>query len=61
MDYWNGVDNLYGRTEEEPVLGIFFSVDIGMAFGLDKCAVLVLKQGTKVRCEGIVFLDGHYR
>ena len=55
------MDNLYGRTEEEQFLGIFFSVDIGMAVGLEKCAVLVLKQGTKVRCKGILFLDGHYR
>jgi hypothetical protein len=29
-----------------------------MEFGLDKCAVLVLKQGVKVRCEGIVLPDG---
>ena len=29
-----------------------------MEFGLDKCAVLVLKQGIKVRCEGIVLPDG---
>ena len=35
-----------------------FSRDIGMEFGLDKCAVLVLKQGIKVRCEGIVLPDG---
>ena len=29
-----------------------------MEFGLDKCAVLVLKQEIKVRCEGIVLPDG---
>ena len=29
-----------------------------MEVGLDKCAVLVLKQGVKVHCEGIVLLDG---
>ena len=29
-----------------------------MEFGLDKCVVLVLKQGVKVRCEGIVSMDG---
>ncbi len=34
-----------------------FSKDIGMEFGLDKCAVLVLKQGVKIRCEGIVLPD----
>ena len=29
-----------------------------MQFGLDKCAVFVLKQGIKVHCEGIVLPDG---
>ena len=29
-----------------------------MEFGLDKCAVLVMKRGTKVRCEGIQLPDG---
>ena len=40
---------LYGRSEQElesliDVVRVF-SGDIGMEFGLDKCAVLVLKQG----------------
>ena len=29
-----------------------------MEFRLGKCAVLVLKQGIKVRCDGIVLPDG---
>ena len=33
------------------------SLDTGMEFGLDKSAVLVLKQGVKVCCEGIVLPD----
>ena len=37
---------------------LVFSGDLGMEFGLDKCAVLVLKQGIKVRCDRIVLLDG---
>ena len=53
---------LYGRSEQElesliDVVRVF-SRDIGMEFGLDKCAVLVLKQGIKVRCEAIVLPDG---
>ena len=52
---------LYGRSEQElesltDVVRVF-SRDIGIEFGLDKCAVLVLKQGIKVRCEGIVLPD----
>ena len=35
-----------------------FSPDIGIEFGLGKCAVLVLKQGVKITCEGIVAPDG---
>lgn len=53
---------LYGRSEGElerliEVVEVF-SRDIGMHFGLDKCAVLVLKQGMKEHCEGIVLPDG---
>ena len=29
-----------------------------MVFGLDKCAVLILKKGKMVRTEGIELLDG---
>merc|ERR1711965_997033 len=35
-----------------------FSRDIGMEFGLDKCAVLVMKRDIKARCEGIQLPDG---
>ena len=35
-----------------------FSDDVGMVFGLDKCAVLVLKRGKMVRTEGIELPDG---
>ena len=34
-----------------------FSDDVGMAFGLDKCVVLVLKRGKVVRTEGIELPD----
>ena len=37
---------------------LLFSQDIRIEFGLDKCSVLVLKQGAKVHCEGIVLPDG---
>ena len=35
-----------------------FSDDVGMVFGLEKCAVLVLKRGKIVRTEGIELSDG---
>ena len=35
-----------------------YSRDIGLEFGLDKCAVLVMKRGNKVRYEGIQLPDG---
>ena len=35
-----------------------FSTDIGMEFGMDKCAVLEMQRGVKVECEGIVLPDG---
>ena len=34
-----------------------FSDDVGMVFGLDKCAVLVLKRGKMVGTEGIKLPD----
>ena len=53
---------LYGRSEEEleKLVDVvdMFSRDIGMEFGLDKCDVLILKQGSKVHCEGISLPDG---
>ena len=58
------MDNLklFGRTEKE-LEGLIelvsvYSRDIGMEFGLDKCAVLVIKSGTKVRTDGIVLPNG---
>lgn len=36
-----------------------FSRNIDIEFGLDKCVVLVLKHGVRLRCEGIVLPDGH--
>ena len=34
-----------------------FSKDIGMEFGMEKCAVLVMEVGKKVECDGIVLPD----
>ena len=48
---------LYADTEEH--LGDLvrivesYSTDIGMKFGLDKCAVLTIRKGRRVACEGI--------
>ena len=35
-----------------------FSRDIGMEFGMKKCAVLEMRKGVKVKCEGIELPDG---
>ena len=35
-----------------------YSRDIGMEFGLEKCAMLVIKRGVKVKSEGIVLPSG---
>ena len=35
-----------------------FSDDIGMKFGTDKCAPLVLKMGTITKLDGISLPDG---
>lgn len=52
---------LYGKNEEELERLVevvkTFSNDIGMEFGMDKCAVLVLKRGVKTMCEGIRLPD----
>ena len=37
-----------------------FSDDVGMVFGLDKCAVLVLKRGKMIQTEGIESPDGKH-
>ena len=34
-----------------------FSEDIGMEFGIEKCAVLVMKRGKVVKSEGIKLPD----
>ena len=53
---------LYGKSmrELESLVEVVrvFSKDIGMEFGLDKCAVLELKAGVRVQCEGITMPDG---
>ena len=53
---------LYGKTESEleDLIGVVskFSKDIGMEFGLDKCGVLVIEKGVKVKHEGIKLPDG---
>ena len=30
------------------------SGDIGMQFGFDKCAVLKMKRGKQIHCEGLI-------
>lgn len=53
---------LYGRSEGQldSLVRIVrtYSQDIGMQFGIDKCAVLTVKKGVKVRCEGIELPSG---
>ena len=54
---------LYVKSERElnPFIQTMriFSEDVGTVFGLDKCAVLVLKRGKMVRTEGIELPDGN--
>lgn len=53
---------LYAQNEVgiKKLLGLVqtFSTDIGMEFGLDKCAALVMEKGVKVKCKGIDLPDG---
>ena len=53
---------LYGKSEKElealVELVRVFSRDIGMEFGLDKCAVLSIRKGVKVHCDGIGLPSG---
>ena len=53
---------LYGKSETElealVELVRVFSRDIGMEFGLDKCAVLSIRKGVKVHCDGIGLPSG---
>ena len=54
---------LYTKSERELDLFIqtlrFFSEEVGVVFGLDKCAVLTLKRGNMVLTEGIEVPDGN--
>ena len=53
---------LYSRSEEgldslaQTVCG--FSEDIGMEFGIEKCAMLVMQKGKIVKSVGIALPDG---
>jgi len=53
---------LYGRNEKEINLLAHsvrvFSSDIGMGFGIEKCAVIVMKRGKMDKSEGIRLTDG---
>ena len=53
---------LYGRTEDEleQLVSVVerFSRDIGMEFGLEKCGMLTVQRGVKVKSEGIELPDG---
>ena len=53
---------MYAKSERELDSLIqavrIFSDDAGILFGLEKCAVLVLKRGKMVRIEGIELTEG---
>jgi len=53
---------LYGKSERELNELLLtlneYSKDIGMEFGFDKCAMLVIRKGVKVKSEGIVLPSG---
>merc|ERR1712080_4637 len=48
---------LYGKNEKQVNTLVqtvrIFSTDIGMEFGISKCAVLVMKRGKMSNCDGI--------
>ena len=52
---------LYGKNEKQVDNLVntvrIFSRDIGMEFGISKCAVLIMKRGKACACEGIVLPD----
>ena len=52
---------LYGKNEKQVDTLVNtvrnFSKDIGMEFGISKCAVLIMKRGKACACDGIVLLD----
>ena len=53
---------LFAKSKEQtntPVRTVHvFSTDIGMEFGIKKCAILTMKRGEIVKSEGIKLLDG---
>ena len=53
---------LYGKDKDDvkKLVDVVhdFSSDIGMEFGLDKCAALVIKKGRQTECDGIELPDG---
>ena len=53
---------LYGKSQDEidALLGLVqeYSNDIGMVFGMDKCAVLGIKKGKRVECSGVELPSG---
>ena len=53
---------LYGKSQDEidALLGLVqeYSNDIGMQFGMDKCAVLGIKKGKRVECSGVELPSG---
>ena len=53
---------VFGKSEREMEALVelvrVYSNDIGMEFGIDKCAVLVMERGMKVRREGIMLPNG---
>lgn len=53
---------LYGKSERELneliLIVSEYSKDIGMEFGFEKCAMLVMKKGMKVKSEGILLPSG---
>ena len=53
---------LYGRNEEESERLVeivhTYSKDVGIEFGLEKCGMLVIRKGIKVRSVRIELLDG---
>ena len=52
---------LFGKNEKQVDTLVntvrIFSNDIGMEFGISKCAVLIMKRGKLCTCEGIVLPD----
>ena len=59
------MDNLKLYSKNKKVLDLLIltvrliSADIGMEFGMEKCAILVMNKQKLVKSEGIVLPDGH--